>query len=315
MVVKSCLKRSTGPPSSSAPEPSSYEGLLLPSSLEQSQPIREARRKSVTFSDDGNEEEVKEEVFYVEEYDRSPMKVTNKLNYRRIDPRGALKDSYKGKSVLVTGAGRGIGKAVAFAFALAGAANIVLTARSKFELESAREEILSEPHRVVANMEANVNRTYLLIHYLLKGVSSTNTVAPHPITILCTTLVGGLVTHSGFSGYGTSKTAINRFAEFLHAEYGGKGVRAFAYHPGGVLTKLAKHGMPPETHNTLFIDTPELAGGFSVLLSTPEKYADTDVFRGRYVSCNWDVEDMVKKGREISGTEAEARWLLMKLVI
>ena len=28
----------------------------------------------------------------------------------QIDPRGALKDSCKGKSVLVTGAGRGIGK-------------------------------------------------------------------------------------------------------------------------------------------------------------------------------------------------------------
>ncbi|TFY61774.1 hypothetical protein EVJ58_g4301 [Rhodofomes roseus] len=64
--------------------------------------------------------------------------------YPAIDPRGALKDSCQGKSVLVTGAGRGIGKATAIAFALAGASNIVLTARSQSELESARNDILSE---------------------------------------------------------------------------------------------------------------------------------------------------------------------------
>ena len=81
MTVKSCLKN-TAPSNPSAPDPTSYEGLLLPSTFEQSQPMREARRKSVTFSDDGSDEEVKEEVFYVEDYDRSPMKVTNKLNYR-----------------------------------------------------------------------------------------------------------------------------------------------------------------------------------------------------------------------------------------
>lgn len=84
MTVKSCLKQNTAPSNPSAPDPTSYEGLLLPSTFEQSQPMREARRKSVTFSDDGSDEEVKEEVFYVEDYDRSPMKVTNKLNYRRV---------------------------------------------------------------------------------------------------------------------------------------------------------------------------------------------------------------------------------------
>ena len=84
MTVKSCLKQNTAPSHPSAPDPTSYEGLLLPSTFEQSQPMREARRKSVTFSDDGSDEEVKEEVFYVEDYDRSPMKVTNKLNYRRV---------------------------------------------------------------------------------------------------------------------------------------------------------------------------------------------------------------------------------------
>jgi NADP-dependent 3-hydroxy acid dehydrogenase YdfG len=67
--------------------------------------------------------------------------------------------------VLVTGSGRGIGKvrmspeplaclsgsslydqAIATAFAVAGASTIILTARSQHELESTRQEILSDLH-------------------------------------------------------------------------------------------------------------------------------------------------------------------------
>ncbi|KAH9915673.1 NAD-P-binding protein [Fomitopsis serialis] len=304
----------------------------------------------------------------------NPFNITDNLHhdvYSAIDPRGVLKDSCQGKSVLVTGAGRGIGKAIAVAFALAGASNIVLTARSQSELESARDDILSAPQlsappKVLVQVtdvtsedsvkalfdvlaregvhidvlvnnagylektvpvhaadpsewwktwEVNIKGTFLPTHYLLKSVFTTNTTAPTPITIICTSSVGGLRTRPGFSGYQTTKTAINRFAEFLHAEYGEKGVRAFAYHPGGVLTKLAEYGMPPETHNTLLIDKPELAGGFCVFLTAPGKYVDTDVFRGKYISCSWDVEDMVREGREAAGTEGEDRWLTMKLVL
>jgi len=275
--------------------------------------------------------------------------------YPAIDPRGVLKDSCQGKSVLVTGAGRGIGKAIAVAFALAGAANIILTARSQSELESARDDILSEavsqlsvPPKVLVQVtdvtsedsikvlfdllakegvhidvlvnnagylekavpvhaidptewwktwEVNIKGTFLPTHYLLKSVFATNSAAPNPITIIFTSSIGSVLTRPDFSGYQPSKVAINRFAEFVHSAYGDKGVRAFAYHPGGVLTKLAEYGMPPETHHTLLIDTPELAGGFCVFLTAPVKHVDTDVFRGKYVSCNWDVEDMVKKGR------------------
>ena len=44
--------------------------------------------------------------------------------------------------------------------------------------------------------------------------------------------MNGPYSRAGFSAYQSSKTAVNRFAEFLNAEYGAKGVRAFAYHPG-----------------------------------------------------------------------------------
>ena len=44
--------------------------------------------------------------------------------------------------------------------------------------------------------------------------------------------MNGPYSRTGFGAYQSSKTAVNCFAEFLNAEYGSKGVRAFAYHPG-----------------------------------------------------------------------------------
>ena len=91
--------------------------------------------------------------------------------------------------------------------------------------------------------------------------------------------------------------------------------------------------MPPETFDTIMIDKPELAGGFCVYLSAPSKYADTNAFLGRYVSAqaetappayprarryvsaNWDVEDMAKKGREMAEDARAGRWLMTKVLI
>lgn len=94
--------------------------------------------------------------------------------------------------------------------------------------------------------------------------------------------------------------------------------------------------MPPETFETIMIDKPELAGGFCVFLSAPSKYADTQPFLGRYacfllswgrrqfmvivaqcryVSANWDVEDMVKKGREMAEDARAGRWLMTKVLV
>ena len=55
----------------------------------------------------------------------------------------------------------------------------------------------------------------------------------------------------GGSAYQSSKFALCRFTEFIVAEYGEKGVIAYAVHPGGVMTELASR-MPKETHKSRF---------------------------------------------------------------
>jgi hypothetical protein len=79
----------------------------------------------------------------------------------------------------------------------------------------------------------------------------------------------------------------------LNTELGENGLRAFSYHPGGVMTDLAS-GMPKELHHVL-MDKPALAAGYAVWLTTPA----ADFLKGRYSSCGWDVNQLVAKKQEI----------------
>ena len=64
--------------------------------------------------------------------------------YPFIDPRGALKGAASSKTVLITGAGSGIGRGIAQSFALAGASKLILGARRIEKLEETREIIVKE---------------------------------------------------------------------------------------------------------------------------------------------------------------------------
>jgi NAD(P)-dependent dehydrogenase (short-subunit alcohol dehydrogenase family) len=74
-----------------------------------------------------------------------------------IDPRGALRGSAAGKTVFLTGASRGIGRATALAFAQAGARAVYLTARSEAALqETAAQVRAANPETEVALARCDV---------------------------------------------------------------------------------------------------------------------------------------------------------------
>ena len=107
--------------------------------------------------------------------------------------------------------------------------------------------------------EVNVKGVYLmdraLIPLLLKGGDK---------TIIVVTSMGAHVVVPAGSAYQTTKLAVIRLNNFLVAEYGEQGLLAYAVHPGGVPTELAK-GMPEFMHEVLQ-DTPELASDMIVWL-------------------------------------------------
>jgi len=62
--------------------------------------------------------------------------------YPRIDPSSTLAESASSLiGVLITGSGRGVGRSTALAFAQAGAKKVVLTSRTRKELEQVKKEI------------------------------------------------------------------------------------------------------------------------------------------------------------------------------
>ncbi|CAF1294775.1 unnamed protein product [Didymodactylos carnosus] len=261
--------------------------------------------------------------------------------YQAIDPRTTLKGTARGKIILITGGAQGIGKAVAFAFAHAGAKALSLASRkilavsqdlerelkqinSDIEVLFTQTDVTSETDveklfqvtkeklgggvDVLVNnaamletfrpvgqstvdewwkcYEINVKGTWLMTREFLKQSNGWG-------TIINTSSIGSLKTIPGCSGYQSGKTAINRFTDFVYEEYNDKGVRVFAYHPGGIKTELAMH-MPEDSHHIL-IDTPELAGGFCVYLASPK----ADFLNGRYISANWDVNELEAMRDEI----------------
>lgn len=147
------------------------------------------------------------------------------------------------------------------------------------------------------NWEVNVKGTYYVARYTIpyliesaKKHSNTGTSGGHLILL---SSVGAQLLMPGASDYQTSKHAVNRLCEFINIDHGEDGIKCFAVHPGGVNTNLARN-MPEETHAYL-VDEPELAAGFIVWLCSGK----ADWVKGRYLSCNWDVHEILSMKEEI----------------
>lgn len=275
---------------------------------------------------------------------------THHSQYADIDPKTALGGSASDKTVFLTGASRGIGRATAIAFAHAGAKAIYVTARSEKALEETKVKIIeanpktqctymvcdvTDADQVKAavedctgqfggidiadanagylgpwpkigesditswwkSWEVNLKGTYLVARFCLPYlVESANRHSEKGSTggyLIFISSIGAQLLMPGASDYQTSKHAINRLCEFVNVDHGKEGIKCFAVHPGGVATELAKN-MPQEIHPHL-VDEPELAAGFIVWLCSGK----ADWAKGRYLSCNWNVNELLKMKDQI----------------
>lgn len=113
------------------------------------------------------------------------------------------------------------------------------------------------------------------------------------IIINLTTSVSDMVV-PGMSAYGGSKLAVNRFTQFVQAEYGEKGMRCLGLHPGGIASTEMGQAAPEWARGKL-MDSVELAAGTVLYLSTEGAgYLD-----GRMVYADWNMEKVEKVKEEI----------------
>ena len=187
---------------------------------------------------------------------------------------------------LITGGGRGLGRAFAEALAHAGA-TVAIVARSEDQLRDVAQAIEQASGRalvfaadvtnrraieqVVAEIEQQVGHIDLLVNTagIFRALGQIAEVDPDDWwreveinvrgTFLCTRAAlpgmvargrgriiniasaAGLRALPTTSAYCLSKTAVIRFSESIAVEYGDRGVRAFAMHPGTVRTPMTNY--------------------------------------------------------------------------
>ncbi|CAN9339367.1 unnamed protein product [Alternaria alternata] len=232
-------------------------------------------------------------------------------------------------NVLIVGASRGIGAGIAHAYAQAGAASLLLAARSSSSQELA----------TVAQEAKNLNPS-VSIKSLEVDITSNTSVAQLAKDVKQE--VGRLdivIVNSGYSGpvvlkveegdpqdfqdvfdvnvqgtylvahhfipilkesdaYCISKFAQARLVEFLSEQYGADGILAVAVHPGAVNTEMADK-TTPGSFRPYLTDDIGLGGAFCVWLSTEKRMW----LNGRLLGATWDTDELLGKKTQIEGQD------------
>lgn len=262
--------------------------------------------------------------------------------YPFIAPKGG---ELSGKTILITGASRGIGLAIAISCAKAGAKRIAIAARSSLDeairqiqaaaKESSTEipEILplqvdvtsndsvkeaatrfksefgevldvlvnnagylaryeriaeAQPDNWWTGYEVNVKGTFLCAHHFLPFVLQSET----KIVINMSSIGAHTITPGG-SSYGSSRFANCRLTEFMAHDYEKEGLIAISVHPGGISTDMGED--LPQQMLPLLCDKIALPADTTLWLASERR----DWLNGRYVTSNWDLEELESKKSEI----------------
>ncbi|KAF7716067.1 Uncharacterized protein PECH_008711 [Penicillium ucsense] len=236
-----------------------------------------------------------------------------------------------GKTIIIAGAGSGIGRATAQSFAKAGAQKIVLIGRTEASLRETAKTLTcntsvqvadvtdEEALRAIAAATGQWDVMVLAAGYISPPASirdasvaewrqnfETNvlgsmvmsqvflpTANPDHATIVALTaaVVFPAARLQKMSGYITSKLAVVKLVEFLAAE--NSNLVAVALHPGMIDTKVFRESGADPRH--LPMDTVDLPGNFTVWLTSPE----AAFLSGRCAWANWDVDELKDKADEI----------------
>lgn len=112
-----------------------------------------------------------------------------------------------------------------------------------------------------------------------------------PARIVTLTTAAAYHVFPNLSSYGLSKLVVLELMDYVRAE--NPNVVAVAVHPGIVATDMLKDAFAPFAH-----DTPQLVAGLGTWLAAWEG-GDREFLSGRYLSANWDVEELVQRKEEI----------------
>ncbi|EEU36449.1 uncharacterized protein NECHADRAFT_81207 [Fusarium vanettenii 77-13-4] len=124
------------------------------------------------------------------------------------------------------------------------------------------------------------------------------------LTIINTTSDQSNQGSAATSVYQGTKSALNRLTEALDWDHGPDGLRAFALHPGSILTEsTAKHFPDLEIPGNV-----RLPGGFCVWLATSD---EANSFKGRYVDGSKGLKTLAAIAKKNAGNPD---WHKMRLV-
>ncbi|KAF2429191.1 putative NADP(+)-dependent dehydrogenase [Tothia fuscella] len=245
----------------------------------------------------------------------SPVQEWHNDTYPAIDPtRPEL--SAKGKKIIVTGGGNGIGRGVVEAFAIAGADHVAISGRRETVLVETKKYIeskyatkisihvadvtddaaMKKAAAEIGTWDADVSEWWKAFEINVKGALITTQAfiptAGKGAVVVATSagvvsLPGEFVSNT--SAYAISKLALNKFIEVLATV--AKDVSFTTIHPGIVKTDLAAKSEIEGVAN----DTVELPSHYTVWVSSP----GAAFLRNKFTWCNWDVDELKAKAKSI----------------